>query len=360
MSDMRQSISDGPWVEIDLSALCANYAMIRSAASRAAMSAVVKCDAYGLGMAPVARTLFEREKCRTFFVVYPEEGAALRAQLQNTDPVIYVFDGPRENTLALFEQYSLAPTLNCLAEAQLWQNRMGGAPAGLHIDTGMNRRGASLYEIPAIAGLGLNIAMVMSHLACASEPAHPKNETQRDVFAEAAAHFPGAQVSLSASAGALMDDKFHFDLVRPGIALYGGSPFEADDDRIQPVAALKAPVVQLRDIKKGETVGYGATFTATRPSRIATLAIGYGDGFPRAGAGKAQAVINGERAPIVGRVSMDYITIDVTALKNPPQLNDIAEIFGPALSLYEAAANCGMVPYDLLTGLGGRIDRRYV
>lgn len=360
MSDMRKSISDGPWIDIDLSALCANYAMIREAAPAAAMSAVVKCDAYGLGTAPIARALFEREKCKTFFVVYPEEGAALREILQTSDATIYVFDGAREETLPLFERHKLLPTLNSLEEAGLWSKRMGDAPAGLHIDTGMNRRGASMHEVPAIADLNLNIVMAMSHLACASEPSHPKNSLQRNMFAETAQHFPGAQFSLAASAGALMGEDYHFDLIRAGIALYGGTPFNDDDERIRPVVALKAPVVQLRDIDPGETVGYGAAFTAARPTRIATLAIGYGDGFPRAGAGRASAVINGERALLAGRVSMDFITVDVTDMKNPPKLHDIAEIFGPSLRIHEAAQHCGMVPYDLLTGLGGRIDRRYL
>lgn len=360
MSDERKAISDGPWVDIDLGALCANYAMLGEAAPDAAMSAVVKCDAYGLGIAPVARALAGREKCETFFVVYPEEGAALRSILKSADPTIYVFDGAREDTLPLFEQYRLLPTLNSLDEAKLWSQRMGKAPAGLHIDTGMNRRGASFHEVPAISELNLDIVMAMSHLACASFPAHPKNKAQRDLFAEAAKHFPEAQLSLAASAGALMEKEYHFDLIRAGIALYGGTPFEIDDERIKPVVTLKAPVVQMRDIAPGETVGYGAIFTASRPTKVATLAIGYGDGFPRAGAGRASVVIHGERAPLIGRVSMDFITVDVTDLKNPPKLHDIAEVFGPSLRIHEAAQNCGMVPYDLLTGLGGRIDRRYL
>ncbi len=360
MSEERNTISRGPWVDIDLNAVCANFAMIRNQAPGAETAAVVKCDAYGLGMAPIARALAEREQCSTFFVVYPEEGAALRTALNSADATIYVFGGPLSETLPLFDRFSLTPTLNTLEEATLWKQHFPNTPIGVHIDTGMNRRGAHINDVSAIANLGLNVVMAMSHLACASEPDHPMNQSQRAMYLDATNHFPGAKLSIASSGGALMGSDYHFDLLRPGIALYGGTPFTKDDKRIAPVAALRAPVVQMRDLAPGETVGYSATFTATRPTRIATIALGYGDGYPRSGANRACASINGERAPIAGAVSMDFITLDVTDLKNPPKLNDIAEFFGPNLPIFDVAQNCGMVPYDLLTGLGARVDRRYL
>lgn len=353
----------GPWVEIDLDALAINYSMVRHAASGADVAAVVKCDAYGLGMAAVAARLAERENCRIFFVAYPEEGALLREILKAIRPApnIYVFNGPLPETMALFEHANLIPVLNSLEQAEKWAARKFGAPAALHIDTGMNRLGAPLCELGAIAALkGLNITLAMSHLACASDPANPKNQQQRALFIEASAMFPDARKSLSASGGALMDKSYHFDLIRTGIALYGGSPFDEDTPLIKPVAALKAPVVQIRAVKPGDTVGYGATHHVTAPSLLATVALGYGDGFPRAASGKAQAVINGERAPIAGRISMDLITIDVSALKTPPKTGNIAEFFGVNLPIHEAATACGTMCYELLTGLGGRVDRRYV
>ncbi len=220
----------GPWVDIDLGALCANYAMIRDQAPDAQTAAVVKCDAYGLGLDAIARTLAEREKCKSFFVAYPEEGAALRNILDDSTPEIYVFNGPLPQTMALFEASRLTPVLNSLEQAEKWSTRQPGAPAALHIDTGMNRLGAPLNEVSTIAALkGLSIDLVMSHLACASMPAAPKNKQQKDIFVEAAAQFPGARLSLSASGGALMGKEFHFDLIRPGIALYGGSPFDVDE-----------------------------------------------------------------------------------------------------------------------------------
>ncbi|WDI30732.1 alanine racemase [Hyphococcus flavus] len=350
----------GPWADINLSALCANFAMIRDQAPGAETAAVVKCDAYGLGSAPITKALLEREKCQTFFVVYPEEGATLRTLLKTSSPRIFVFDGPSEKTLPLFDQFNLIPVINSIAEANLWRTRMGVKPAGVHIDTGMNRRGAPVSDVAEIAKLDLNIIMAMSHLACASEPEHPKNRMQLDAFKDVAASFPDAQLSLAASGGALMGRDYHFDLIRAGIALYGGTPFETDDERITPVVALRAPVVQLRELAPGETIGYGATFIAKRPFQIATVALGYGDGYPRAGSNRASAIINGERAPLAGRVSMDFITLDVTDLKNPPKIHDIAEFFGPALPVHETAQNCDRVPYDMFTGLGGRVDRRYV
>jgi alanine racemase len=368
--------TSGPWVDIDLAALCANYAMIRAFAARARRranydsaafaagaetGAVVKCDAYGLGMAPVARALYEREACRVFFVAYPEEGAALRNILKNGDATIYVMNGPAPETIALFARAALVPVLNSLEQARLWTRDYPGAAAALHIDTGMNRLGAPASAVSAIAALeGLAIDMVMSHLACASDPSHPMNDAQRTTFAALSEAFPKARRSLAASGGAMIDARFHFDLLRPGIALYGGSPFDADDARIKPVARLRAPVVQVRDLAPGETVGYGATFRASKPVRTATVALGYGDGFPRAGAGRAQAFLAGQRAPIAGRVSMDLISLDVTHLKTKVQVGDIATFFGDEIRLFETASACGTIGYELLTGLGGRIDRRYV
>jgi alanine racemase len=361
VSAASETTREGPWAEIDLDALCANYAMIAKAAPGAAVVPAVKCDAYGLGAGPIARALSERKKCGAFFAIYAEEGAALRAALGSAQAQIYCFAGPGEETLALHEQTRLTPVLNSIEQAQLWAARAPGSEAAVHIDTGMNRLGAPVSAAADIAAVkGLNITLVMSHLACGSDPEHAKNRAQRDMFVSAAAHFPGARLSLSASAGALMGKEYQFDMVRPGIALYGGSPFDTDDARIKPVISLRAPVVQLRDLEPGETVGYGATFTAQRPTRIAVAALGYGDGYPRGAADAGAALVNGERALIAGRVSMDFITLDVTGLKNSVKVGDYAEFFGAGLRLHEVAMASGRAAYDLLTGLGGRVDRRYL
>ncbi len=354
--------TSGPWVDINLGAVAANYATLCAAAPDAEMAAVVKCNAYGLGLAAVA-TKLAGLNCKTFFVAYPEEGADLRTVLQslNADATIYVFNGPLPHTMPLFQSAKLKPVLNSLEQATQWTTHCDGAPVALHIDTGMNRLGAPLSEVDAIASLGgLNIDLVMSHLACASDPAHPKNEEQRILFANVAKDFPHARASLSASGGALMDARFHFDLIRPGIALYGGSPFDVDERRLKPVAALRAPVVQLRDIAPGETVGYNASFKATAPTRLATVALGYGDGMPTSGSGRVQAMIAGAHARVAGRISMDLISLDITNCKNPIKTGDIATFFGEEVSLFETAKSCNTNAYELLTGLGGRVDRRYL
>ncbi len=362
-ADTANRKTAGPWVEVDLAALCENFAMLRRATPGAETAAVVKCNAYGLGLAPVAQALATRENCRTFFVAYAEEGAQLRAALSSSAPnaSIYVFVGPLPDTLDAFDDAGLIPVLNNADQVRRWISHKPGAPCALHVDTGMNRLGASVDDLSELAALSdLNVDVLMSHLACGSEPDHPMNSEQRTAFEKAAALFPKARRSLAASAGALMDASYHFDLTRPGIALYGGSPFDVDDGRIKPVVSLKAPIVQMRMLAPGETVGYGATFTAQTPTAIATVALGYGDGYPIAGSNRAFAAIAGERAKFAGRVSMDLICLDVTGFKKPPQVGETAEFFGETIGLFEAAQACGTIPYELLTGLGGRVDRRYV
>lgn len=352
---------EGPHVEISLEALGANYAMLHDCAPGVPLAPAVKCDAYGLGAGPISRALRDRKRASSFFVVYAEEGKALRDALGEGETAIYCFAGPSQETLPLFEAAKLTPVLNSLEQARAWAARCPHVPAALHVDTGMNRLGAPASSLADIAYLaGLDIALVMSHLACSSTPAHAKNAEQRARFIEAAQHFPGAKLSLAASAGALMGRDYHFDLIRPGVALYGGSPFGEDDARIAQVATLRAPVLQIRDLSPGESVGYDATFVAARPSRIATVGIGYGDGYPRAASGRGAGLIAGVRAPVVGRVSMDFVTLDVTDLKAGVEVNDMVEFFGPGLRLFEAAAAADRIPYDLLTGLGARVDRRYV
>ena len=355
----------GPWVDIDLGGICKNYAFLRDQAPTAKTAAVVKCDAYGLGLESVASAIASREKCDIFFVAYPEEGVALRKALaklstKNASPEIFVFNGPLPDTIGLFEQARLTPVLNGFEQAEIWASRMPNISAALHIDTGMNRLGAAIDRLDSIMSLkDLNIAMVMSHLACSSEPKNPKNEIQRQRFIEASNRFPNAKRSLAASGGALLGKDFHFDLIRPGIALYGGSPFDHDEPRLKPVAALRAPVIQMRDAEPGETVGYDGTHHVDSNARLATIALGYGDGFPRSGSAKAAASINGDLAPVVGRVSMDLISLDVSALKHAVKTGDVATFFGEKVSLFEAATACGTIPYEMLTSIGSRVDRRY-
>ncbi|MBI1365099.1 MAG: alanine racemase [Alphaproteobacteria bacterium] len=354
--------ADRPSVEIDLDAACANYRTVAALAARAEAAAVVKCNGYGLGASDIACALAEREGCKSFFVAYAHEGASLRRALSKCAPasVIYVLNGPHNDNLSIFESARLTPVLNSLDQARIWASASHRAPAALHIDTGMNRLGAPLGELDAICRLPLRIELVMSHLACASDPAAPMNERQRAAFESVASLFPGARRSLAASGGAMMGTEYHYDLVRPGIALYGASPFDTPNARLKPVARLTAPVLQLREVRAGETAGYGATRRFERNSRLATIALGYGDGFPRAQGNRGSAVLGRAVCPIVGRVSMDFISLDVTDAPEPIRLGERAEFFGPAYAIEKAAESAGTIAYELLTGLGARLDRRYL
>ena len=354
---------DGPWVDIDLSSLKANYRMIDAATPSAAMAAVVKCNGYGLGADQIATTLARDEGCNAFFVAYPQEGMNLRKTLAHVTPApeIFVFNGPSAETMALFSDYALTPVLNTLAQAEIWTAAKRGVPAAVHVDTGMNRFGVAPDELNAIATLSdLNVSVFMSHLACGSAPDHEMNRRQLGAFHQLAGLFPSARKSLSASAGALMDPSFHFDLIRPGIALYGGSPFSEPVPRLPPVASLRAPIVQVRDASAGETVGYDASHKLVRDSRLATIALGYGDGYPRTASNRGHIFVGGALAPVVGKISMDLTIVDVTGVQAPLRPGDHAEIFGANRPIHDAANECGTISYELLTNLGGRVDRRYL
>lgn len=352
----------GPWVDIDLNALIANFEYLKSSAPGAETAAVVKCDAYGLGLEAIAQKLADHS-CQTFFVAYPQEGALLRKAISaiNESVKIYVLNGPHQDSLAKFKEARLTPVLNSLEQVRIWTNAMGSTPVALHVDTGMNRLGAPIDELGDIGATpDLSVELIMSHLAFGAAPDNAMNAAQLQRFIEVSARFPAARKSLSASAGALMDAGYHFDLIRAGIALYGGSPFHNDEPRLRSVAALRAPIIQIRSIGRSETVGYNAAFTAQRPSRLATVALGYGDGFPTSGSGRAAADIGGVRAPIAGRISMDLISLDVTEADPAVKTGDSAAFFGKSISLFEAAKSCNTIPYELLTSLGARVVRRYV
>lgn len=359
-----------PSLEIDLAALCANYRRLASATPTAAAAAVVKCDAYGLGAEAVSMALLRNEGCRAFFVAYSEEGAALRSAL-GSEPEIFVFNGPFSEFLPAYREFKLTPVINSLDQAVLWAAEMPEAPAALNVDTGMHRLGVPPAALGALRSLsGLNVTLVMSHLACASDISHPMNEAQRKAFLALSDCFPAARRSLSSSGGALIGADFGFDLVRLGVGMYGVSPLDAGASDFRPVATLTAPVIQVHSMKSGETVGYGASFTAERNSALATVSLGYGDGFPRAGSNKGAAFLCGALCPILGRISMDLIVLDATDLKERPKIGDRAEFFGPNLSIDKAAEACGTIGYELLTGvgglarprlgLGGRVKRRYL
>jgi len=336
---------------VDLNALAANFRTLE-AVGGAPVHPVVKADAYGLGAAACAKRLMA-EGARTFFVARTREGEQLRAAL-GTEAAIYVLDGCAVGRAARLRTADLRPVLNTDAQLADWR-AAGGGRCGVQIDTGMNRLGFRPGDTPEpFEGLDL----VLSHLACADDPAEPMNARQRDAFAAAAARYPGAVRSFANSGGVFLGRDYLFDASRPGICLYGGGPEGRPDDRIRPVATLEAEVLQVRDVPAGETVGYSRQFTATSATRIATCATGYADGVLRSYSPAGQVFVGGELRPIVGRVSMDVCAVDVTGLD--VTVGDTVELFGSNRMLDEAAKAAGTLAYELLTSITARVPRNYI
>ena len=325
----------------------------------------------GLGMAEVAPAL-ARAGCKTFFVATLGEAAELRALL--LDATIYVLGGLLKDTGPVYRALGLRPVLNSAAEVEEWAAFCSAVraklPAAIHIDSGMNRLGLSADEVASLArakGLlgAFELTLLMSHLACADEPDHAKNETQRKTFDSLRAKLPKAPASLANSAGILLGRAYHYDLVRPGIALYGGKARRTGADRFAPVVELSGRILQVRDVPAGETVGYGATRALKRPSRIATLAVGYADGFFRSlsvadGKQGLQVYLGPHPAPLLGRVSMDLITVDVTDVpEEHARRGAWVELIGKQIPAHHLAAHAGTIDYEVLTNLGARARRRY-
>jgi alanine racemase len=355
---------------VDLDAIVANWRKLEKTAVPAECAGVVKADAYGCGTEPVVRAL-AAAGCKTFFVATLDEARAARAATRSAD--IYVLDGFFQNCGDAFAEINCRPVigdLNELAEWDVFCRRTGWAGGtAVHIDTGINRLGLTVTEaqgiIPRINAGDHGITLVMSHLACAEALNHPLNAKQAAAFREIASEFSGVPASLSNSSGIYLGPQFQFDLVRPGAALYGINPTPEADNPMQPVVELKARIVQTRTIDKGESVGYGATWTARRPTRLAIVSAGYADGYFRAassndGTRGADVVVAGSRCPIAGRISMDLMAIDVTDL--PPKSvrrGQLVTLIGEGITVDELAHHFGTIGYEVLTSLGRRYKRIY-
>jgi alanine racemase len=361
----------GAVLTIDLTAIQANWRTLAAQAPQAECGAAVKGNAYGLGIEPVSRALWQAG-CRTYFVARPKEGQELRALLPGA--TIYVLDGLFPGQSEYYAKFDLRPALISIAEAREWAafGRVYGRklPCAVHVDTGINRLGFSKEEFDALRSdnftlEGLNIALLMSHLACADDPPHPLNARQRDAFRQLRTFLPDVPASFANSSGIYLGKDYAHDLLRPGIALYGGNPRTGSRNPMLPVAYLEGTVLQVRHVPMGEPVGYGASWTAKQHSRIAILGAGYKDGVPRALGSKtqdgpAQVWLCGKRCPIVGRISMDMMAIDVTSLpENACEKGTRAEIFGENIGIDETAAWAGTISYELLTRLGSRYARLY-
>jgi alanine racemase len=356
---------------VNLDAIVANWRKLEKTAVPAECAGVVKADAYGCGARPVVRAL-SAAGCRTFFVATLDEARVARAAAPSAD--LYVLDGLFQNCGDAFAAINCRPVigdLNQLAEWDVFCRRTGWAGgAAIHIDTGMNRLGLTLDEaqaiIPRIDAGDHGVTLVMSHLACAETLNHPLNARQVAAFREIARLFSGVPASLANSSGIFLGPQYQFDLVRPGAALYGVNPTPEADNPMQPVVELKARIVQTRTIDKGESVGYGATWTARRPTRLAIVSAGYADGYFRAGGSNdgtrgADVVVAGTRCPVAGRISMDLLAIDITDL--PPNAairrGHLATLIGDGVTVDELAHHFGTIGYEVLTSLGGRYRRIY-
>ncbi|MFT3725640.1 MAG: alanine racemase [Hyphomonadaceae bacterium] len=344
----------GPKLHIDLDAIVANWRMFQQCVAPGHSAAVVKADAYGLGAAPVAKAL-ANAGCVRFYVAWPSEGAALRRSLGDAAQ-IFVFHGPTPDTMDLLHTHKLVPVLNSIEQIDLWLAGNSQRPAAIHVDTGMNRLGVSEHHWTRAAKLLPNPVRLVSHLSCGDEES-PANDVQLKAFERASACWPGVQRSLSATGGAYLGKPWRFDEIRPGIGLYGGGPAPADGPSPRNVVTLTAPVLQVRDIKKGESAGYGRTWTASSDARLATIGLGYADGYLRSASNRGHVVVAGKKRPIVGRVSMDLIIVDVTGLSVSP--GDDIEVIGPNMPLAEAAGAMGTIDYEILTRLGSRLERSY-
>ncbi len=365
----------GAELTIDLGAIADNYRLLKKQAGRSICAAAVKANAYGTGVGKVAPVLAQAG-CDTFFVATLHEGLELRSILPQS--TIYVLNGLMHGTEAVFAKYKLQPVLNDLSQIDAWSDfartrAQEASPAAIHFDTGINRLGLSPKEARSLIATpdrvtGFQVSLVMSHLASADVPDDPMNRQQQTLFAELLRDFRQSQPSatpvpgsLANSAGTLTGSKYHFDLVRPGVALYGGNPFENRPNPMKTVIHLQGRVLQIRHLEASEGVGYNCTWRAPSPRRIATLDVGYADGYLRAFSNKASAYIDGVEAPLVGRVSMDMLGVDVTDLpENAVRPGTPVSLLGGAVPLDAPARISGLSCYELLTLLGDRYKRIYV
>ncbi|MFW6094453.1 MAG: alanine racemase, partial [Pseudomonadota bacterium] len=308
---------------------------------------------YGVGGAAVAEALW-RAGCRDFFVATAEEGVALRGTL--ADARIYVFEGAFDDTAAELAAHRLVPVLNHRGQLHSWRRAAPDMAAAVHVDTGMHRLGFDCDLAPGDLG-DVPVALLLTHLACADEPEHPMTRLQLERLGAVRALLPGVPTSIGNSAGILQGAALCGDLGRPGIGLYGGNPFVAGPSPVQPVVTLEGRIVQLRWVAAGEAVGYGATFTADAPMEVAVVGAGYGDGLPRLLSNRGAVALGGVRCPIVGRVSMDLTTVDVTGLG--ARVGDWVELFGASVSVDEVAGWAETIPYEVLSALGRRPVREF-
>jgi alanine racemase len=360
----------GGKLTIDLAALRANWQRLGQKALSVECGAVVKADAYGCGLEQVGKALAEIG-CKTFFVADLSEARRLRAV--EADASIYVLDGALPGSGPGFAEVNARPVIGSLVELAEWDRFVADTKwdggAAIHVDTGMNRLGMRVEELLALAPRlhqeNHGFTLLMSHFACAETPGHPLNQKQIDLFREIRVRLRGLPASLANSSGIFLGHGAHCDLVRPGVALYGVNPTPGISNPMLPVVSLEARIVQVRAIAKGETVGYGGVWSARRASRIALIAVGYADGYPRAASTAdrvtgGEVIVAGKRCPLAGRISMDLMAIDVTDLpEGAARRGDYVTLIGGEITVDDVAAFSDTIGYEVLTRLGRRYHRVY-
>ena len=361
----------GGQLSIDVGALARNWRALDKVSAGALTGAVVKADAYGTGIDMACKALFAAG-ARFFFAATPDEALAVRAALPEAH--VFVLNGLYPGAANLYVRQNLMPVISSMAMLDEWLakcvERNEAYPAAFHFDTGMNRLGFRLNEALAvrerIGALGYAPQMVMSHLACADIPNHEKNRTQLALFGSVMGQFPGVPASLANSAGLMTGRDYHFQMVRPGIALYGGKAVTGRKNPMAPVVRLHVPILQVKEARTGETVGYGANYSLSRDSRLAIVGHGYADGYLRSlsstnARGGGKIGVRGQICPVIGRVSMDTLIVDITELgPDIPSPGEGVEVLGDLIGVDDVAEAGGTIGYEILTSLKGRYSRNYV
>ncbi len=348
-------MSRKPRLILSKQALAANYQRLSSFSRNAECAASIKANAYGVGIDFAAPVLWEAG-CRTFFVAYLDEAIALRALVP--DAVIYVFHGLIEQEVGIASDSHIRPVINTLGDAL--DPVIAGLKPAIHVDTGMRRLGIPEYQHDQLLDVVSQCqpSLLISHLASADEPKRPDSEQQRALFDMIRSNLGTLcpPSSLANTAGILLGAPYHYDLVRPGIGLYGGSPNPGDPKGFEAVVTWHAQVMELQQVREGDTIGYGGSYVAPRQLSIATIGLGYADGYLRALSSRGEVLVEGQRCPIVGRVSMDLITVDVSTVKDIKE-GTWVEMMGPAISLDAVAQKANTIGYECLTRLGDRLER---
>lgn len=352
---------------IDVDTIVSNYKTLRSKLTNAHCAATLKANAYGLGIKKIAPAL-DKAGCSTFFVATLDEAVELRKILTSKRKSILVLNGFLTGTGPIFKQYNITPVLNNFCQLEKWvdfnTSLKERQKAALHLDTGMNRLGLDNTDLRRLINnpqilIKANIYMLLSHLACSDEPKNTMNKHQLLEFNSLIKRLPKLTASLANSGGIYLGKKFHFDLVRPGLALYGSVPGHPQNN-LKNCIFLYGRVLQLREVDKGQLIGYGGTYKLPKKARIATIGVGYADGYQRALSGSSTVFHHGFPLPLVGRISMDSITVDISSLPdNNLKEGDFVELFGKHFTIDQAASLAQTVPYEMITGLGRRHYRYY-